>query len=277
MSKKPSASPGSKSNARARSKTAKRPDPKAIGIAVKPGAAAKGDPMQAIGAQRQLTTQVKTARKRTNSSARWLNRQLNDPFVAEAKRQGYRSRAAFKLVGLDDRFGFLKPGARILDLGCAPGGWLQVAARRTGADKTDDENPKPSDARVLGIDMQEVEPVPGAVIWQGDMRDEDTQAWVIEQAGGKLDAVISDMAAPSTGHAQTDHLRVMTLIDIAFDVAEQLLAPGGTFVAKVLQGGAQKATLDRLKANFKKVQTVKPDASRSDSREQFIVAVGFKG
>jgi 23S rRNA (uridine2552-2'-O)-methyltransferase len=253
----------------------KRPDPKAIGLAVKGSAASSaGDPMQAIGAQRQLTTQLKTARKRTNSSARWLNRQLNDPFVAEAKRQGYRSRAAFKLVGLDDRFGFLRPGARVLDLGCAPGGWLQVAVQRTGADQDD---AKAERGRVLGIDLQAVEPVPGASIWQGDMRDEATQAWVVEQAGGKLDAVISDMAAPSTGHAQTDHLRVMMLIDIAFDVAEQLLAPGGTFVAKVLQGGAQKQTLDRLKQAFTKVQTVKPDASRSDSREQFIVAQGFRG
>ncbi len=252
----------------------KRPDPKAIGLAAKAPASGQGDPMQTIGAQRQLTTQLKTARKRTNSSARWLNRQLNDPFVAEAKRQGYRSRAAFKLVGLDDRFGFLKPGARVLDLGCAPGGWLQVAAQRTGADQTD---AKAERGRVLGIDLQEVEPVPGALIWQGDMRDEATQAWVVEQAGGKLDAVISDMAASSTGHGPTDHLRVMMLIDIAFDVAEQLLAPGGTFVAKVLQGGAQKQTLDRLKQAFTKVQTVKPEASRSDSREQFIVAQGFRG
>ena len=257
MPKKPG-KPGAKPPAR-------RPNKDMIGLKTIAGAR-RSSTDQSIGAQRQLTEQVKTARKRSNSSARWLQRQLNDPYVAEAKRQGYRSRAAFKLIDLDDKFGFLKPGSRILDLGCAPGGWLQVATERAGLD-----------AVVIGIDLQEVEPVPRTTILLGDILEEGSRQAIMEAAGGKLHVVMSDMAASSTGHAPTDHLRVMMLIDMGLDIAEDLLLPGGIFVAKVLQGGAQKDTLERLKRLFKKVQTFKPGASRSDSREQFLVAQGFRG
>lgn len=243
---------------------ARRPSKDMIGLTTIAGAR-RSSTDQTIGAQRQLTETLKTARKRSNSSARWLQRQLNDPYVAEAKRKGYRSRAAFKLVGLDDKFNFLRPGARILDLGCAPGGWLQVATERAGLN-----------AVVIGIDLQEVEPVPNTTILLGDILEEGSREAIVEAAGGKLNVVMSDMAASSTGHAPTDHIRVMALIDMGLDIAEDLLLPGGTFIAKVLQGGAQKDTLDRLKKLFTKVQTFKPGASRSDSREQFIVAQGFR-
>ncbi len=217
------------------------------------------------GGTRRKTVRVKTARGRKPSSTRWLQRQLNDPFVEEARKQGFRSRAAFKLQELDEKYGFLKPGARILDLGAAPGGWTQIALAAVGPQ-----------GRVAALDVQEVEPVPGAVHLLGDIYDEDVIDRIRDALGGPADVVMSDMAAPSTGHAQTDHLRVMALIEAAYDVAQSLLAPGGVFVAKVLQGGTERELLQILKRDFVKVSHAKPAASRADSREMYLVAQGFR-
>ena len=214
------------------------------------------------GAGRALKTRVKTAKKRTSSSTRWLQRQLNDPYVAEAKRAGYRSRAAFKLAQLDDKVRFLRRNGRIVDLGSAPGGWTQVAVERAG--------------RVVAMDINEMEPVPGAVVLVGDARSDEARARVREALDGAADVVLSDMAAPSTGHAQTDHLRVMGLVEVALDFAESVLAPGGTFVAKVLQGGTEPVLLARLKKTFTKARHVKPPASRAESAELYLVATGFR-
>ncbi len=218
------------------------------------------------GSGRSLTQNLTPGGKRSESSRRWLSRQLNDPFVAEARRQGYRSRSAFKLAQLDDKVSFLKPGARVVDLGAAPGGWTQVAVERTG--------PK---GLVIGIDITEIEAISGAVLITGDVRDEDSLAQVRAALNGQAGAVLSDMAAPSTGHARTDHLRIMGLIETALDFAEQILAPGGSFVAKVLQGGTEAGLLTRLKQEFDSVRHVKPAASRSDSAEMYVVATGFRG
>lgn len=214
---------------------------------------------------RRKTVRVKTARGRKLSSTRWLQRQLNDPYVEEARKLGYRSRAAFKLEDLNEKFGFLKPGARILDLGAAPGGWTQIAVAAVGAK-----------GRVVALDIQEVEPVPGAVHLLGDIYDEDVIDRLRDALGGPADVVMSDMAAPSTGHAQTDHLRVMALIEAAYDVAQTLLAPGGVFVGKVLQGGTERGLLETLKRDFAKVSHAKPAASRADSREMYLVAESFR-
>jgi 23S rRNA (uridine2552-2'-O)-methyltransferase len=215
---------------------------------------------------RDLKVRVKTARRRSTSSTRWLQRQLNDPYVAEARKRGYRSRAAFKLAQLDDRFHFLKPGARVVDLGCAPGGWTQVAVERCGRG-----------AHVVGIDLSAVEPIPGAALLVGDFLDEDAPERLKAALGGPADAVLSDMAAPATGHAKTDHLRVMALVEAAHLFAREVLAPGGTFVAKVLQGGTERDLLAALKREFAKVSHVKPKASRADSAEMYLVATGFRG
>lgn len=214
---------------------------------------------------RNMKVRVKTAKRRSASSARWLERQLNDPYVAEAHKRGYRSRAAFKLTQLDDRFRFLKNGARIVDLGCAPGGWLQVAAERCG----------PS-ARIVGIDLLEVEAVAGADLLLGDFLDDDAPERLKAALGGPADVVLSDMAASSTGHAKTDHLKVMALVEAAHLFAQEVLAPGGTFVAKVLQGGTERELLAQLKRDFEKVHHVKPAASRADSSEMYLVATGFR-
>jgi len=214
---------------------------------------------------RNLKVRVKTAKRRSASSARWLERQLNDPYVAEARKRGYRSRAAFKLTQLDDRFRFLKSGARIVDLGCAPGGWLQVAAERCG----------PS-AHIVGIDLLEVEAVAGADLLLGDFLDDDAPERLKATLGGPADVVLSDMAASSTGHAKTDHLKVMALVEAAHLFAQEVLAPGGTFVAKVLQGGTERDLLAQLKRDFEKVHHVKPAASRADSSEMYLVATGFR-
>ena len=204
--------------------------------------------------------------KRTAASRRWLSRQLKDPYVAEAKDRGYRSRAAFKLAQLDDKAKILKRGACVLDLGAAPGGWAQVALERVG--------PK---GRVVGIDLAEIEPIPGALLLVGDVREPAALAGVRGALGGPADVVLSDMAAPATGHGQTDHLRVMALVETALDFAEEVLAPGGAFVAKVLQGGTEAGLLARLKRDFAKVRHVKPPASRRDSAEMYVVATGFRG
>ncbi|WP_043917369.1 RlmE family RNA methyltransferase [Jannaschia aquimarina] len=223
--------------------------------------------------QRDLRVRVKTARGRKLSSKLWLERQLNDPYVQRAKAEGYRGRAAFKIMELDDRYGFLRPGTRVVDLGCAPGGWLQVAVPRINALGTG----KGPQGRIIGLDLQDVDPVPGAEIHQLDFlsegADEKVKAWL----GGEADVVMSDMAASSSGHKQTDHLRIIALCEAAAELAFDVLAPGGTFVAKVLAGGAEQGLQTQLKQRFEKVANVKPGASRSDSSEKFVVALGFKG
>ncbi|MBX3508506.1 RlmE family RNA methyltransferase [Parvibaculum sp.] len=224
------------------------------------------------GSARAMKVRVKTARKRSNSSARWLERQLNDPYVHAAKREGFRSRAAFKLMEIDDRYHLLKPGARVVDLGCAPGGWCQVAAKRV---KSDGASPRAG--RVIGIDYLETEPVPGAIILQMDFLDEGADERVKEVLDGEADVVLSDMAAPTTGHKQTDHLRIMHLCEVAAQFAIEVLAPGGAFLAKVLRGGTENELLALLKQHFSIVRHVKPEASRADSAEMYVLAQGFKG
>lgn len=224
--------------------------------------------------QRELRVKVKTAKGRKLSSTRWLERQLNDPYVQRAKREGYRGRAAFKILELDDKYRFLKPGARVVDLGCAPGGWCQIAVTRVNA--LGEKKGKPQGV-VLGVDLQEVEPIAGAEIHQLDFledgADEKVKAWL----GSKADVVMSDMAAASSGHKQTDHLRIVTLCEAAAEFAFDVLEKGGTFVAKVLAGGAEGSLQKLLKQRFDKVANVKPPASRSDSSEKFVVATGFRG
>lgn len=216
---------------------------------------------------RSLTVTVKTAKRRKLSSTLWLQRQLNDPYVHEAKRLGYRSRAAFKLIQLDDRFGFLKPGLRVIDLGAAPGGWTQVAVERVGGGK---------DGAVVGLDILEWDPVPGAITLCGDFLADDAPERLKAALGGPADIVLSDMAAPTTGHPSTDHLRIIALVEVALDFAFDVLRPGGCFVAKVFQGGTEKTLLDCLKRNFAQVRHAKPPASRQGSAEAYVVAQGFR-
>lgn len=215
---------------------------------------------------RGLHTRVKTAKGRRLSSTRWLQRQLNDPYVIEAKKLGYRSRAAFKLIELDDKFHFLSKGAKVIDLGAAPGGWTQVALQRIG-DK----------GHVVGIDLLEMEAIPGADLIEGDFLDDDAPDRLKVLLGGSADIVLSDMAAASTGHPQTDHLRIMGLLEVAVDFAADVLTSGGTFVGKVLQGGTENELLAALKRDFRTVKHAKPPASRSDSAEVYVVAMGFRG
>ena len=224
--------------------------------------------------QRELKVKVKTARGRKLSSTRWLERQLNDPYVAAARRDGYRGRAAYKLIELDDKYRFLVPGARVVDLGCAPGGWLQVAVARVNA--LGEKSGKRT-GTVLGVDLQEVEPVPGAEAHVLDFLDEGADAQVKDWLGGRADVVLSDMAASSSGHKQTDHLRIMALCEAAAHFAFDVLDEGGTFVAKVLAGGAEGELQQALKQRFRKVANVKPPASRADSSEKYVVAQGFRG
>ncbi len=224
--------------------------------------------------QRDLKVKVKTARGRKLSSTRWLERQLNDPYVKRANAEGYRGRAAFKILELDDKFRFLVPGARVVDLGCAPGGWLQVAVKRVNALG---EKSGKRIGTVLGVDLQEVEPVAGATAHVLDFMEDDADLKVKELLGGKADVVMSDMAAASSGHKQTDHLRIMALCETAAYFAFDVLEDGGTFVAKVLAGGAEGDLQKLLKQKFEKVANVKPPASRSDSSEKFVVATGFRG
>ena len=218
---------------------------------------------------RAPAVRVKTAKQRTASSTQWLHRQLNDPYVSEAKRLGYRSRAAFKLLELDDRFHFLKPGARIVDLGSAPGGWAQVAVERA--------RPEAGRGRVVGIDLLAVEPIAGALLLCGDFLDAAAPAALREALGGPADLVLSDMAAPSTGHSATDHLRVVALAEAAFAFAREILGPGGTFVTKVFQGGTERELLAALKRDFASLRHAKPPASRSESAEVYVVGQGFRG
>ncbi len=196
------------------------------------------------------------------SSRHWLTRQLNDPYVHAAKREGYRSRAAFKLLELDAKFHFLKKGARVLDLGAAPGGWSQVAAAKG--------------AYVVAADVLEMEAIPGVTFFQADLTDPDVSAMLIEALGGPADLVLTDMAAPTTGHRATDHLRTSALAEIALEVAKEALKPGGSFVAKVFQGGAGQELLEQIKKSFHSVKHVKPPASRAHSVELYLVATGFK-
>ncbi|WP_209503858.1 MULTISPECIES: RlmE family RNA methyltransferase [unclassified Ruegeria] len=224
--------------------------------------------------QRDLKVKVKTARGRKLSSTRWLERQLNDPYVKRAQTEGYRGRAAYKILELDDKFRFLVPGARVVDLGCAPGGWCQVAVKRVNALG---EKSGKRVGTVLGIDLQEVEPVAGADTHVLDFMEDDADQKVKDWLGGKADVVMSDMAAASSGHKQTDHLRIIALCETAAHFAFDVLEEGGTFVAKVLAGGAEGDLQKLLKQKFQKVAHVKPPASRSDSSEKFVVATGFRG
>lgn len=218
------------------------------------------------GAPRGLTTRVKTAKARSPQSARWLERQLNDPYVVQAKARGFRSRAAFKLEELDAKYRLLKPGGRVADLGAAPGGWTQVAVAKVG-----------DRGRVVGLDLLPIPPIPGATLLEGDFQDAAAEAAVIAALDGPADVVLSDMAPNTTGHAATDHIRIMALAELALDFALRVLAPGGGFVAKVFAGGSEKAFLESLKRNFATVRHAKPPASRKDSAELYVVATGFKG
>jgi 23S rRNA (uridine2552-2'-O)-methyltransferase len=214
---------------------------------------------------RPAAVRVKGRHKKPSSAA-WLNRQLNDPYVAEARRRGFRSRAAFKLLQLDARFRLLRPGMRVVDLGCAPGGWSQVAMAKVGPQ-----------GRVVGIDLNAAEPLAGVQFLEGDFADADIEAAAAAALGGQADLVLSDMAAPATGHAATDHLRILALAEAAFDFACGVLAPGGGFVAKVYQGGSEAGLLQRLRLGFAEVRHAKPPASRAESAETYVVARGFRG
>lgn len=224
--------------------------------------------------QRDLKVKVKTARGRKLSSTRWLERQLNDPYVRRAREEGYRGRAAYKLIELDDKYRFLTPGARVVDLGAAPGGWAQVAVKRVNSDGA---RAGKAQGFVLGIDLQEIDPLPGAEFHVLDFLDEGADEKVKAWLGGPADVVMSDMAAAASGHKQTDHLRIIALCEAAAELAFDVLAPGGTFVAKVLAGGAEGGLQATLKRRFAKVANVKPPASRSDSSEKYVVATGFHG
>ncbi|MCC3244915.1 RlmE family RNA methyltransferase [Methylocystis sp. WRRC1] len=228
-----------------------------------------GDKISGREGGRSLKTRVKTARKRSLSSTLWLERQLNDPYVARAKREGYRSRAAYKLIEMDDRYHLIKPGGRIVDLGAAPGGWSQVAADRVKA--------KDGRGKVVGVDLLDMEPITGVTFAVKDFNDDDAPDFVKAMLGGEADGVMSDMAANATGHKQTDHLRIVALAELAAEFAMDVLAPGGFFVAKVLQGGTEGQLLTRLKRDFATVRHVKPAASRADSAELYVLATGFRG
>jgi 23S rRNA (uridine2552-2'-O)-methyltransferase len=206
---------------------------------------------------------LRTARGRTTASQRWLSRQLNDPYVRAAQQQGWRSRAAFKLIEIDDRFHLLHRGVRVVDLGAAPGGWSQVAVKR-GA--------RP----VVGVDLLPIDPIPGTTLLQGDFTEADMPQRLAALLGGQADLVLSDMAPNTTGHAATDHIRIMALAEMALDFATGILAPGGGFVAKVFQGGSEKQMLEPMKRRFAQVRHVKPPASRKESSELYVVATGFR-
>jgi 23S rRNA (uridine2552-2'-O)-methyltransferase len=220
------------------------------------------------GGSRELKVRVKSGKGRKLSSKLWLERQLNDPYVARAKREGYRSRSAFKLVEIDDKAHILKKGARVVDLGAAPGGWSQVAAKRVEA---------PARGRVMAIDLLPMEPIAGVEFMQLDFLDADAPEKLKAMLGGPADVVLSDMAANATGHARTDHLKIMALVELAADFAREVLAPGGAFLAKVLQGGTEASLLAALKRDYAIVKHIKPPASRADSAELYLLATGFRG
>ena len=230
----------------------------------------KGRSGETSGGTRRLAVRVKTAKGRKIASTRWLQRQLNDPYVEEAKRKGYLSRAAFKLAEIDDKYHLLKPGMSVVDLGAAPGGWSQVAAQRVGV--------AAGKGKVVALDLVAMEPVPGVIQLTLDLTDADSPERIREALDGKpADVVLSDMHAPAMGHKSTDHLRIMSLVEAALDLAEEILAPGGAFLCKVLQGGADKELVARLNRSFAKVRHVKPKASRADSAEMYVLATGFRG
>lgn len=216
-----------------------------------------------------LKARLKSAKSRSLSSRRWLERQLNDPYVAKAKREGFRGRAAFKLIEIDDRHRLLRKGARVVDLGAAPGGWSQVAASRIGSDD--------GRGRVVAVDLLPMVPVAGVEFLQLDFLDPAAPDAINAVLGGAADAVLSDMAANATGHRKTDHLKIMALAEAAADFAREVLAPGGAFLCKVLQGGTEATLLAALKRDFAVVKHVKPQASRSDSAELYLLATGFRG
>lgn len=213
---------------------------------------------------RGITTKVKTAKGRKKSSTRWLQRQLNDPFVAMAKKEGYVSRAAFKLIEIDDKFKFLEKGVSVIDLGAAPGGWTQVAIERAG-----------QKGKVIAVDIQGMEKIEPAIFIKGDFLEKETQDLIRQEMPEKADVVLSDMSPSTTGDKMVDHLRIISLVEEAFGFATENLKEGGFFIAKVFQGGAEKDLLDKIKTNFKTVKHFKPSSSRSDSKESYLVAINF--
>jgi len=221
---------------------------------------------QRPGGQRSATTRLRTAKGRTTASQKWLERQLNDPYVKAAQAAGWRSRAAFKILELDERFKLFHPGQRVVDLGAAPGGWTQVALRRLG-----------DRGKVVALDILPMEPISGAIVLQGDFQEEAAERAVLEALDGQADLVISDIAPNTTGHNATDHLRILALVELAADFARRVLSPGGGFVAKVFQGGTERELLARLKRDYATVRHAKPPASRKDSAEMYVVAQGFRG
>jgi 23S rRNA (uridine2552-2'-O)-methyltransferase len=229
----------------------------------------KGGGIERGGGGRRLAVKLRTAKGRKTASTRWLARQLNDPYVEEAKSRGYRSRAAFKLIEIDDKHHILKPRMKVVDLGAAPGGWSQIAAERVGSGL--------GQGQVIAVDLTEIEPLPGVELLPLDVTEPGTFDRIRALTGGQADVILSDMAAPATGHRATDHLRVVALVEAAFDLAGDVLAPGGTFLAKVFQGGAGQELLTRLKQAFAKVSHVKPKASRAESPEVYVLATGYRG
>jgi len=219
--------------------------------------------------ERPLAVRLKSKKKRTVSQKRWLERQLNDPYVARAKREGMRSRAAYKLIEVDDKYRLLKPGARVVDLGAAPGGWSDIAAKRVGAAE--------GRGKVVAIDILEMAPIAGVTFRQIDFLDPSAPAQLEEMLGGGADVVLSDMAANATGHKKTDQLKIMALVEAGAEFAASVLRPGGSFLTKVLQGGTDAALLAQLKRDFTAVKHVKPQASRADSSELYLLATGFRG
>lgn len=219
---------------------------------------------------RNLKVKVKTGKGRTVSQKIWLERQLNDPYVIEARKLGYRARSAFKLIEIDDKYKLLKPGQVVVDLGAAPGSWSQVAAKRVKAEE--------GRGKVIAMDIHGIDPITGVTIFKKDFLDEDAPTLLIGAfGGGKIDVVLSDMAAHATGHRQTDHLLIMSLAEAGLDFACQVLAPGGTYLAKVLRGGSEGEMLKLMKKNFANVRHLKPMSSRDDSAELFVLATGFRG
>ncbi|MDP6832911.1 MAG: RlmE family RNA methyltransferase [Alphaproteobacteria bacterium] len=231
-----------------------------------PAGRGKGGGGKSRPSGRNLSVRVRTARRRKTSSTRWLQRQLNDPYVIAARKDGYRSRAAYKLLQLDEKFGLLRKGLAAVDLGAAPGGWTQVLVTALG--------PK---GKVLAVDVAEMDAMGGAQTLVGDVMDLATETAIWEALGGPADLVLSDMAPPATGHRATDHLRIIALAEAALDLARNVLAPGGGFVAKVWQGGLEQELLAALKRDFASVRHAKPEASRSDSAEMYVVATGYRG